>query len=122
MAKGDKQDVARAKAAYTKATVKSYAKYPKAVLQQKAWDKASEKVKSAPTQKAKEAARAKAIKARDKSSETTRKFNKVNNERLEMQAKQKQNAVNKMKAQGGKIGLSPTSSALERARAKKGNK
>jgi NDP-sugar pyrophosphorylase family protein len=32
----------------------------------------------------------------------------------------KANAKNKMKAQGGKIGLSPTSSALERAKAKKG--
>ena len=119
MAKGDKKDVAKAKAAYAKLTVKSYAKYPKTAMQQKAWEKASAKAKGKGIGTKENA---KAIKARDKSSETTRKFNKVNNQRLEIQAVRKYNAANKMKAQGGKIGLSPTSSALERARARKGSK
>jgi hypothetical protein len=109
MAKGDKQDAARAKAAYAKATVKSVARYPKALSAQKAWDKSSAKVRAAKTQKARETARVKAGEARDKSAKATSKFNKVNNQRLEMQATRKAGAANKMKAQGAKINSSATS-------------
>jgi len=114
MAKADKQDVAKAKAAYAKATVKSVVKYPKAVSTQKKLDKSLNKIKSATTQTAKAKATDKAIEARSKSTKATSKFNEVNNKRLELKAKQ--GATNKMKAQGAKINSSATSNYNRRSK------
>ena len=116
MAKGDKQDVTRAKAAYAKATVKSVAKYPKAVSTQKKLDRSLNKIKSATTQSAKAKATEKAGTARTKATTAASKFNKVNNQRLEMQAAKKSGAANKMKAQGAKINSSATSNYNRRSK------
>jgi hypothetical protein len=116
MAKGDKQDVVKAKAAYAKATVKSVAKYPKAVSTQNKLNKSLNKIGSATTQKAKAKANQKAVVARTKATTAASKFNKVNNQRLEMQAARKANATNKMKAQGAKINSSATSNYNRRSK------
>ena len=116
MAKGDKQDVAKAKASYAKATVKSVATYPKAVSAQKKLDKSLNKIKSASTQKAKEKANQKAGTARTKATTAASKFNKVNNQRLELQATRRADAANKMKSQGAKINSSATSNYNRRSK------
>ena len=115
MAKGDKQDVAKAKAARA-AKARSVAMDRNYYLGTPLKDKASRKVTKAIKLDVKQG-----VKNAVKNNEIT--YNK----KSPISAKQpsvasKVNAKNKMKAQGGKISLSPTSSALERARAKKGNK
>ena len=94
MAKGDKQEVAKAKAAVAQAYKSGKSVSPKGYPAPKGGTKSSIK-----NPWAKEDIKAaKAAKARAKT-----------------------NALNKMKA-NPKLNLSPTSSALERARAKKGSK
>ncbi len=116
MAKGDKEDVVRAKAAYAKATVKSVARYPKAVATQKKLDQSLKKIKSASGQNAKAKATDKATTARSKATTAASKFNKVNNQRLEMQAAKRSGAANKIKAQGAKINSSATSNYNRRSK------